>query len=444
VFPISDERFEVVVHHRGHFAENEWCKYVGGETTNCSCDPDRWIYFKILGSLKEMGYHSIKGLCYWVEMLLHPLDDDMGALNMLYIARHYGEVHMFVVHGVDEAQVEDNIVKPKEDAGRPLESGESSHAISEYEVLGTEIVVRSAPSEDVRSAPLEDVINQETEIGSDEGEVVDNLKRCASSAPEIVADDVVGEGIGHLEEEMGVENVGTGEKEVGVKDVGNLEVDKRLDNIVEGDDERDCDDARVKVDSWIDFDADCLGDSDGEDWGCGNGGTEGVVDVEIDVDYGQGKSNEGLGSGEVGPSSQNHDSEDSDENDEMVNDSRDRGLSYNSWESEELFSIEGSASETEHDGISTCGYFGTFKKPKSMANYRWEVGTTFVDKEQFFDGVRMYVVHVGRNLKFEKNDKERVRVRPPPNTIVQQPSQPTYGIRKLRPKMQIRRPPRPS
>ncbi|QCE00791.1 hypothetical protein DEO72_LG7g2082 [Vigna unguiculata] len=197
------------------------------------------------------------------------------------------------------------------------ESGESSHAVSEYEVLGTEIVVRSAPSEDVRSAPLEDVINQETEIGSDEGEVVDNLKRCASSAPEIVADDVVGEGIGHLEEEMGVENVGTGEKEVGVKDVGNLEADKRLDNIAEGDDERDCDDERVKVDSWIDSDEDCLGDSDGEDWGCGNGGTEGVVDVEIDVDYGQGKSNEGLGSGEVGPSSQNHDSEDSDENDEM-------------------------------------------------------------------------------------------------------------------------------
>ena len=46
--------------------------------------------------------------------------------------------------------------------------------------------------------------------------------------------------------------------------------------------------------------------------------------------YGQGKSPKGLVSGEVGPSSQNHDSEDSDENDKMVNDSRDRGLSDNS------------------------------------------------------------------------------------------------------------------
>ena len=114
---------------------------------------------------------------------------------------------------------------------------------------------------------------------------------------------------------------------------------------------------------------------------------------------------------EVGPSDQNHDSEDSDENDEMVHDSRDRGLSDNGWESEELFSIKGSASETEHDGINTCGFFGTFKKPKSMVDCKWEVATTFVDKAQFVDGVRTYVVHVGRNLKFKKNDKERVRVR---------------------------------
>ena len=185
VFPMSDESFAVVVHHRCHFAKNEWCKYVGGETTHWSCDPDRWSYFKIFGSLKEMGYHSIKGLCC-VEMLLHPLDDDRGALNMLHITRHYGEVHMFVMHGVDEVPVEDNIVEPEGDAGRPLESGESSHAVSEFEVLETKIVVRSAPREDVRSAPHEDVINQETEIGSDEGEVVDSLRRSASSAPKIV------------------------------------------------------------------------------------------------------------------------------------------------------------------------------------------------------------------------------------------------------------------
>jgi len=62
-----------------------------------------------------------------------------------------------------------------------------------------------------------------------------------------------------------------------------------------------------------------------------------------------------------------------------------------------LFSIEGSDSETEHDGINTYGFFGTFKKPKSMVDYKWEVGTTFMDKAQFVDGVRTYAVHAGRN-----------------------------------------------
>jgi len=167
------------------------------------------------------------------------------------------------VHGVDEAQVEDNIVEPEGDVGRPLESGESSHAVSEFEVLGTEIIVMSAPREDVRFAPCEDVINQETEIGLEEGEVVDSLRRSAS-APEIVVDDV-GEGIGHLEEEVGVEDVGTGEEEVGVEDVGNREAETGLDDIAEGDDERDCEDEMVEVESWIDSDANSLGDSDGQD-----------------------------------------------------------------------------------------------------------------------------------------------------------------------------------
>jgi len=48
-----------------------------------------------------MGYHSIKELCYCVEKLLPPLHNDWGALNMVHITRHYGEVHMFVMHGVD-------------------------------------------------------------------------------------------------------------------------------------------------------------------------------------------------------------------------------------------------------------------------------------------------------------------------------------------------------
>ena len=217
---MSNERFEVVIHHRGYFASDEWCKYVCGETTHWSYDLDRWSYFEILGPLREMGYHSVKGLCYYVEMLLHPLHDDRGALNMVNIARHYGKVHMFVMHGVDEAQVEDNIVESEGGVVRPLESGENSHVVDgtkveidgEFEVVGTEIVIRSDVDEVV--------MNKDTEIGLEEGEVGESLR---SSDPEIIAEDV-GEGIGNLEIEVVVEDVGEGlknlETKVGVEDVG--------------------------------------------------------------------------------------------------------------------------------------------------------------------------------------------------------------------------------
>ncbi|XP_039687156.1 uncharacterized protein [Medicago truncatula] len=40
----------------------------------------------------------------------------------------------------------------------------------------------------------------------------------------------------------------------------------------------------------------------------------------------------------------------------------------------------------------------------------WEVGTYFVSKKEFQDAVRTFAVHSGRNLKFDKNDKRRVKV----------------------------------
>jgi len=45
-----------------------------------------------------------------------------------------------------------------------------------------------------------------------------------------------------------------------------------------------------------------------------------------------------------------------------------------------------------------------------MANYKWEVGFVFLDNNYFKDAIRTYVIHVGRNLKFVKNDSKRVRV----------------------------------
>jgi len=48
--------------------------------------------------------------------------------------------------------------------------------------------------------------------------------------------------------------------------------------------------------------------------------------------------------------------------------------------------------------------------PKSMVDYKWEVRIVFLDNNHFKDVIRTYAIHVGRNMKFLKNDSKRVRV----------------------------------
>ena len=55
--------------------------------------------------------------------------------------------------------------------------------------------------------------------------------------------------------------------------------------------------------------------------------------------------------------------------------------------------------------------FPTHKLLKNMSEYKWEVGTLYNTKEDFKEAISTYAVHVGKGLKFIKNDKERVRVR---------------------------------
>ena len=88
----------------------------------------------------------------------------------------------------------------------------------------------------------------------------------------------------------------------------------------------------------------------------------------------------------------------------------DRGLSDEQWLSDKLLSGGETDCESEDDD-SSRDVFGMFMMPKFMADYKWDVGTYFLDKEHFRDVVRTYAIHGGRNIRFVKNDKRRIRVR---------------------------------
>ncbi|XP_017428843.2 uncharacterized protein LOC108336910 [Vigna angularis] len=86
-----------------------------------------------------------------------------------------------------------------------------------------------------------------------------------------------------------------------------------------------------------------------------------------------------------------------------------RGLYKSDWESESLNSIvESDNTDDDRDGY---GGFENFSMPKSMEQYKWEVGTYFPNKKDFTKAIRTYGVENGRKLKVYKNDKRRVCVR---------------------------------
>ncbi|XP_017406413.1 uncharacterized protein LOC108319702 [Vigna angularis] len=46
-----------------------------------------------------------------------------------------------------------------------------------------------------------------------------------------------------------------------------------------------------------------------------------------------------------------------------------------------------------------------------MVDYKWDVGTYFADKQDFVDAIKTYAIENGRNIKYIKNDKQRIRLK---------------------------------
>ncbi|WVZ14096.1 hypothetical protein V8G54_011662 [Vigna mungo] len=92
---------------------------------------------------------------------------------------------------------------------------------------------------------------------------------------------------------------------------------------------------------------------------------------------------------------------DSDE-DVGINTNNDRGLSDDNWESEELL---------KDDEQESYGKFVTFSMPKTMVDYKWDLGTYFANKQDIMDAIKTYTVENGRNLTYVKTDKKRIRLK---------------------------------
>ncbi|XP_014490789.1 uncharacterized protein LOC106753486 [Vigna radiata var. radiata] len=80
---------------------------------------------------------------------------------------------------------------------------------------------------------------------------------------------------------------------------------------------------------------------------------------------------------------------------------------FDEWESEQL--VSGAGRDEEDTNVEGYGTFATFVLPKRMVDFKWEVGTYFAEKEDIVEAIKSYALDNGRNIKFVKNDKERMR-----------------------------------
>ncbi|RYR02396.1 hypothetical protein Ahy_B06g081193 [Arachis hypogaea] len=66
--------------------------------------------------------------------------------------------------------------------------------------------------------------------------------------------------------------------------------------------------------------------------------------------------------------------------------------------------------DDDDDDDSVAKKYPLHKQLKDMSEYKWEVGTLYVSREEFKDCATAYAVHTGRGLRFDKVDLRKVKV----------------------------------
>ncbi|XP_052728551.1 uncharacterized protein LOC108328650 [Vigna angularis] len=195
------------------------------------------------------------------------------------------------------------------------------------------------------------------------------------------------EGHGHVQELHEVE-----------EDVHGVEVEVQVEG--HGDEEQELNVCEGVVEDEVDLCGWSTSTDEGDVHG-NNECLEGLVDVSVECDI-DGEIN---GNVEVEVESL----KDSDDVSVECDDHDDRGLSDGEWKSEELVT----ATDNDEEVNDSKGYerFNAFCMSKSMVDFTWEVGTFFPDKQDILDAVKGYALENGRNIKFVKNDKRRLRMK---------------------------------
>src|ERR1051325_1950524 len=394
-----EEILNITIHHSGEFVSEDLSVYEGGEIADLRVDADMWGYYELLGAIKELGYPAIEKIYYRDPTAgMNLLIDDKGALEIADLYRVHLSVEVFIQHTlsqpeyVDESEVildetplnvmEEDAVRQNEvseDAVRQNEVSEDAvrhNEVSEDAVRPNEVsedaVGQKEASEDVvmQNEASEDAVGQK-EASEDvviQNEASEDEVGQKEASEDVVMQNEASEGeVGQKEasEYVVIQNEAS-EGEVGQKEASE---DVVIQNDDDSSDDDSSDDSSFKYDS----------------------AKEVVFDDETDECDTELEEEEG----------------NDDVTDECETEANKEDCKGSDNESEDLVS----ECDSEDSNTTKRKKYPIFKLLKDMSNYKWEVGTYFSTKEDIKEAVTSYAVQSGRNLKYIKNDKIRVRVR---------------------------------
>ncbi|WVZ03648.1 hypothetical protein V8G54_024454 [Vigna mungo] len=345
----SGQDIAVVIHHGGKLVNDGKLRYEGRETSRFMFDPDVWSYFVIVDVVKSLGYQGFKDMWYSIGGA-SVLDDKLESLCDDNAAMHM--VNLARLNGEVHVFV--------------------IHLVSEPEVIHMLEFVRNDGQVEERG---------DVEMGE-----------------EVEVEEVRSVNVEEVEEVGGVlEEMGDVDGQVEVEEVGG-------DGEHEGEEENE-----VEIRSWSSSFENASGDGNTKQM-------EELVDVNVGCDIDDEIQANFEGNVEVEVQSMSNEStgaRDSVSSDSMfdvnVEGENDRCLSDDEWESEQL--VSGLESNEEDTDVEGYGTFATFVLPKSMIDFKWEVGTYFAEKQDILEAMKSYSLDNGRNIKFLKNDKQRMRLK---------------------------------
>ncbi|RYR02676.1 hypothetical protein Ahy_B06g081474 [Arachis hypogaea] len=352
--------FSVTVYHHGSFGlEGGLLKYLGGETTVIDyCNEDEWSLIEVYDIVSRQGYLKKDIAAMWYKSLggsteegLRMLRTDKDAMDMANIGVREDMVELYVVHKPSDIHEE----------------------VEDVDILGS------------------------TETTMQE-------QACGSNGPGPIVT-FEAHSARHVETNSGptVEEVNVGEKD------GNDESDEEE----EGSDGSEDEDYTPKggvddsSDSWS-FDSRngycsedsvaevVFGDSDDD-----KEGAEGLVDVDIRV----GDTRE-AGTTETQTDAAKESRGDNDRGKEKV--AAGLGDEEEGYESEDFLDVPIVGDDEDDNNVAKR--YPLHKQLKDMSEYKWEIGTLYVSREEFKDCATAYAVHTGRGLRFDKVDLRRVKV----------------------------------